>query len=159
MTQKSLSKWLRGIIVGIAVCGMIVYAGLIPMFGKDLAAANPELAHCYFPWLAVLWISAIPCYLVLFNGWKITAEIARDNSFSIENACYLKRICMLALLDSVYFFLANLVMFFLSMNHPAILLASLLVDFAGVVVAVTAASLSHLVLKAAEIQQENELTI
>lgn len=159
MTQESLSKWLRGIIVGIAVCGMIIYFGLVPMFGKDLAAAYPEFAHCYYPWLAVLWISAIPCYLVLFYGWKITAEIARDNSFSIENAHYLKRICMFALMDSAYFFIANLVMLFLNMNHPGILLASLLVDFAGVVVAVTAAALSHLVLKAAEIQQENELTI
>lgn len=159
MTQQSLSKWLKGIIIGIAVCGIIIYGGLLPMLGKDFAAANPEFAYCYYPWLAVLWISAIPCYLVLFNGWKITAEIARDNSFSLENAHYLKRICMLALMDSVYFFIANLVMLFLNMNHPSILLASLFVDFAGVVVAVTAAGLSHLVLKASEIQQENELTI
>ena len=66
---------------------------------------------------------------------------------------------MFALADSAYFFIANLVLFFLNMNHPAILLASLFADFAGVVVAVTAAGLSHLVLKAAAIQQENELTI
>ena len=96
---------------------------------------------------------------MLYNGWKITTQIARDNSFSLENARYLKHICILALVDSVYFFLANIVLLFLNMNHPAILLASLFVDFAGVVVAVTAASLSHLVLKAAEIQQENQLTI
>lgn len=159
MTQQSLSKWLRGIIIGIAVCGIIIYGGLVPMFGRDLVAEYPEFAYCYYPWLAVLWISAIPCYFVLFNGWKITTEIARDNSFSLENAHYLKRICMLALADSAYFFIANLALFFLNMNHPGILLASLLVDFAGVVVAVAAAALSHLVLKAAAIQQENELTI
>lgn len=159
MTQKSLSKWLKGIIVGIAICGIIIYGGLLPMFGRDLVEANPEFSYCYYPWLAVLWITAIPCYLVLYNGWKITVEIASDNSFSKENARYLKRICMLALVDSVYFFIANLVLFFLNMNHPGILLASLFVDFAGVVVAVTAATLSHLVLKAAEIQQENKLTI
>lgn len=159
MTQQSLSKWLRGIIIGIAACGIIIYGGLLPMFGKELAAENPEFAYCYYPWLIVLWISAIPCYFVLLNGWKITAEIARDNSFSLENAHYLKRICMFALADSAYFFIANLVLFFLNMNHPAILLASLFADFAGVVVAVTAAGLSHLVLKAAAIQQENELTI
>ncbi|MCI9527499.1 MAG: DUF2975 domain-containing protein [Lachnospiraceae bacterium] len=159
MTQKSLSKWLKGIIIGIALCGLVIYGFLLPMFGRDLAVANPEFAYCYEPWLAILWISAVPCYLVLYNGWKITTQIARDNSFSLENARYLKHICILALVDSVYFFLANIVLLFLNMNHPAILLASLFVDFAGVVVAVTAASLSHLVLKAAEIQQENQLTI
>lgn len=159
MTQKSLSKWLKGIIIGIALCGLVIYGFLLPVFGRDLANANPEFAYCYEPWLVILWISAVPCYLVLYNGWKITIQIARDNSFSLENACYLKRICILALVDSVYFFLANLVLWLLNMNHPGILLASLFVDFAGVVVAVTAASLSHLVLKAAEIQQENQLTI
>ena len=146
MTQQSLSKWLKGIIIGIAVCGIIIYGGLLPMFGRDLAVENPEFAHWYYPWLAVLWVSAIPCYFVLFNGWKIATEIARDNSFSMENAHCLKRICMLALADSAYFFIANLVMLLLNMNHPSILLASLFVDFAGVVVAVTAAGLSHLVL-------------
>ena len=125
MTQKSLSKWLKGIILGITVCGIIIYGFLIPMFGKDLAVENPEFAHCYYPWLVMLWISAIPCCLGLYHGWKITVEIAGDNSLS----------------------------------HPAVLLASLFVDFAGVVVAVMAAALSHLVLKAAKIQQENQLTI
>lgn len=159
MTQKSLSKWLKGIIIGIALCGFVIYSFLLPMFGRDLADANPEFAYCYEPWLVILWITAVPCYLVLFNGWRITTQIARDNSFSMENARYLKHICILALIDSVYFFVANLILLFLNMNHPGILLASLFVDFAGVVVAVTAAALSHLVLKAAEIQQENQLTI
>lgn len=159
MTQTSLSKWLKGIIIGIALCGAIIYFGILPLFGNDIANANPEYAYCYLPWLIVLWVSAIPCYMALYYGWRITAEIGRDNSFSMENAEYLKHISRLALLDSGYFFAANLVLLLLDMNHPGILLASLFVDFAGVAVAVAAAALSHLVQKAAEIQRENELTI
>lgn len=159
MTQKSLSKWLKGIILGLAACGGIVYGGLVPMIGQDLAFENPEFAHCYYPWLVMLWITAIPCYLILYNGWRLTTEIARDNSFSYENARYLKRIGIFALADSAYFFVSNLAFLFLNLSHPGVFLVSLLVDFAGVVVAVTAAALSHLVLKAAEIQQENRLTI
>ena len=74
MTQKSLSKWLKGIIIGIALCGLVIYGFLLPMFGRDLAVANPEFAYCYEPWLAILWISAVPCYLVLYNGWKIFGD-------------------------------------------------------------------------------------
>lgn len=159
MTQKSLSTWLRGIILGIAVCGIVIYACVLPMLGKDLVQANPEFAYCYYPWLIILWISAIPCYLALYNGWKITTEIARDHSFCKENSIYLRQISMLALIDSGYFFVANLVLLFLNMNHPGILIGSLFVDFAGLAIAVVAAVLSHLVQKAAEIQQENELTI
>ena len=159
MTQESLSKWLKGVIIGIAVCGGMIYGYLIPMFGKEIAQANPEFAHCYLPWLIVIWLTAIPCYLVLYFGWKITAEISRDHSFSMENSRYLKYISILALLDSGYFFLANLILLLLNMNHPGVFLASLFVEFAGVTIAVAAAALSHLVQKAAEIQNENELTI
>ncbi len=159
MTQKSLSRWLKGVIAGVAVCGAVIYFYLVPMFGQEAVRANPEFSYCYAPWLTVIWLSAVPCYLALYFGWKITVEIGRDNSFSMENAKYLKHISMLALLDSGYFFLANLILLLLNMNHPGILLISLLVEFAGVTVGVTAAALSHLVQKAAEIQNENELTI
>lgn len=159
MTQKSLSKWLKGVIAGIAVCGAVIYFYLVPVFGQEAAAAYPEFSHCYIPWLIVIWLTAVPCYMVLYFGWKITMEIKKDNSFSMTNSRYLKYISTLALLDSGYFFLANLILLLLNMNHPGIFLGSLLVEFAGVTVAVTAAALSHLVQKAAEIQNENELTI
>ena len=142
-----------------AVCGVIIYLYLIPVWGRDLVEANPEFSNCYIPWLAVLLISAIPCYWGLYFGWKIAAEIGKDNSFSMENALYLKNISILAALDSVYFFVANLVLMIINMNHPGIFLISLLVVFAGIAVTVAAAALSHLVKKAADIKAENELTI
>ena len=45
------------------------------------------------------------------------------------------------------------------MNHPGIILYSLIVVFAGVAISVAAATLSHLVLKAAKLQEENDLTV
>lgn len=159
MTQKSLSNWLKITIGGIAACGIIIYACLIPWFGKDLVQANPEFSYCYAPWLCIIWLTAIPCYLALYFGWKITTEISRERSFSMVNSRYLKYISILALADSGYFFLANLALLFLNMNHPAVFLGSLLAEFAGAAVAVASAALSHLVQKAARIQEENELTI
>lgn len=159
MSQKSLSKWLKGIIAGMAVCGAIIYLYLIPIYGRDLVEANPEFSYCYIPWVAVLLISSIPCYWGLYFGWRIATEIGKDNSFSKENASYLKNISMLAALDSVYFFIANLVLMVLGMNHPSIFLLSLFVVFAGIAVTVAAAALSHLVKKAADMKEENELTI
>lgn len=159
MSQKSLSKWLKGIIAGMAVCGAIIYLYLIPVYGRDLVEANPEFSYCYIPWVAVLLISSIPCYWGLYFGWRIATEIGKDNSFSKENASYLKNISMLAALDSAYFFLANLILMILNMNHPGIFLLSLFVVFAGIAVTVAAAGLSHLVKKAADMKEESELTI
>lgn len=159
MSQKSLSKWLKVIIGGMAICGAIIYLYIVPVWGKTFAESYPEYASCYVSWLAVVLISAIPCYWVLYFGWRISSEIGKDNSFSMENAEYLKNISILAALDSIYFFIANVVFMVIGMNHPGVFLISLIAVFIGVAVTVAAAALSHLVRKAAEIQQENELTI
>ena len=61
--------------------------------------------------------------------------------------------------DAVFFFLGNLLLLLLNMSHPGVTLLSLLVVFAGAAVAVAAGALSHLVQKAALLQEESDLTI
>lgn len=53
----------------------------------------------------------------------------------------------------------NIILWLCGMNHPGVLLATLVVDFIGISVSVAAAGLSHLVEKAAKFQEESELTI
>ena len=101
----------------------------------------------------------MPCYITLFFGWSIAAEIGRDNSFSIKNAVSLRNIALLAAGDALFFFAGNVLYLFLNMNHPAIFLVSCFVVFLGVAVAAAAACLSHLVYKAAKLREENDLTI
>jgi hypothetical protein len=45
------------------------------------------------------------------------------------------------------------------MSHPGVTLLSLLIVFAGIAIAVAAAALSHLVHKAAALQEQSDLTI
>ncbi|MBQ8135122.1 MAG: DUF2975 domain-containing protein [Clostridia bacterium] len=159
MEQKGLSNWLKFIMIGIGLCGLVIYFLIVPMFGRNLADNNPELAHCYYPWLIFLWVTAVPCYLVLVFGWKISVNIGKDRSFCEDNAKYLKWISMLAAGDSIFFFVMNIIYMFLGMNHPGIVLASLIVTFIGVAVTVAAAALSHLVIKASKLQEDSDLTI
>ena len=159
MEQKTLSKWLKLILLGMGICGLAVYLVVVPSFGDSLRSQYPELAGRYWPWLIFIWVSGIPCYAVLVLGWRIAANIGRDASFSLENARFLRSIAVLAALDAAYVFLGNLAMLFLDMSHPGVVLLSLLVVFAGAAVAVAAGALSHLVRKAALLQEENDLTI
>ena len=78
MTQKSLAKWVQGILIGFAVVGAIFYLGIIPMIGKDIAADNPEMAWMYYPWLVFLLLTAVPCYIFLVYGWKIAGNISKE---------------------------------------------------------------------------------
>lgn len=159
MNQSNLAKWLKGIVIGMAAFCVGIYGFILPVCGMNFAAYEPEFAHCFLPWMIFLLLTAVPVFIALIFAWKIFTEIGRNNSFSFVNARYLKNIAHLAIIDTVYFFLGNLVMLFINQSHPGILLASLFVDFLGIAVAVVCAALSHLVYKAAVMNEENELTI
>lgn len=159
MEQKGLARWLKGIIVGVGLCGLYGYLNVVPGYGQSLVRRFPEFAYCYMPWLVVILLTAIPIYIALFFAWKVADNIGNDRSFSRENAAALKWIARLAVIDVVYFFCANFVLAFMNMNHPGIMIMSFVLDFIGIAASVCFAALSHLVLKAAKIQEENELTI
>lgn len=159
MKQASLAKWLKVILFGVGVCGMAVYALMLPKLGQELIDGREELRKYFWPWLVFLWCSGVPCYAVLALGWNIAGNIGADRSFSLANAKLLKGIAGLAAGDAAFFFLGNLIFLFLDINHPGVVLFSLIVEFGGVAIAVAAAALSHLVRKAAELQEQNDLTI
>ena len=159
MEQKSLAKWLKLMILVVAVCCLALFILVIPAFGMSLRDGHPEFAYCYRPWLAFLWVSALPVLAALVPGWRVAANIGRDASFSMDNARLLKHIAWLAAGDTVYLFLGNIVLLLLGMNHPGIALLLLIVVFVGAAAAVAAGALSHLVRKAARLQEDSDLTI
>mgnify|MGYP000938538826 CR=1 FL=1 len=159
MDQTRLSKWLKAVIIGTGICGSVIYFFVCPYFGCSMTGTYPEFSSWYWPGLIFLWATAIPCYTVLVYGWKIVDEISKDNSFCVKNARRLKVISILAAADSTFVFIGNIVFLLLNMNHPGVFLLALLVVFAGIVITVVSAALSHLVLKAAKLREENELTI
>ena len=159
MEQKHLSLWLKAILVGVAFCGLVVYALVVPMYGLNLRSLYPEFSNRFWPWVSFIWLSGIPCFLVLCHAWKIATNIGRDQSFTERNASLLKSISILAALDAGFFFIGNIVLLFLNMSHPGVVIASLVIVFAGVAVSVAAAALSHLVKKAAVLQEQSDWTI
>lgn len=149
MSRKRLAGWLKVIVFGLAVCGLLIYFLVIPRIGRALAEQNPQFSYCFLPWIIFLWITAIPCYAALAWGWSIACEIGRDRSYSMKNATSLKRIMVAAILDTGVFFIGNVIFLCLNMNHPSILLASMLICVIGTAIAIVAGALSHLVAKAA----------
>ena len=159
MTQKALSRWLKGVIAGVGLCGLIVYLAVVPECGRTLRAAYPEFSGWFWPWLVFLWLTAVPCYGALAIGWGVADRVGLDQSFSEENARALKRVAYLAAGDTAYFFIGNIALGLLGMNHPGVMALALLCCFAGVAVSIGAACLSHLIRKAADLQRQSDLTI
>ena len=159
MNQKKLAGWLKAAMIIAAICLAVIYFAVLPTIGRDFADAYPEFAHCFWPWMAFIWVTAAPVYAALIFCWRIAANIGKDRSFTIENARNCKIVALLAIVDAAYFFLGNVVLTFLNMNHPGIVFASLLVCFAGAVIAIAFAALSNLVGRAAALQEQSDLTI
>lgn len=159
MSHNSLSKILKAVTVITALIGLAVCFVVIPFAGKFGYFVDETGRNIFLPWAVFLWIAAVPCFLALILCWKICSEISRDNSFSDGNAVRLKYIAILALADSIYVFIGNLVLLFLHMNYLAEAVLLLVVVFVGIAISLIALTLSRLVSKAADMKKENELTI
>ena len=159
MQKKSLSNWLKVIIIGMGMIGLLFYGLVVPELGNDLVSHYPEYINGCYLWLGLVWLTAIPCYIALYLAWKISSNIGKDNSFCKENANSMKIISMLALGDSIFFFVGNIIYLIIGFNHPSVVLAALVVVFIGISISVAAAVLSHLIIKAANLKEENDLTI
>ncbi len=159
MDQKKLANWIKVILVGIGLCGLFIYLYVVPELGRTMVAKYPEYSHGFWPWLCFIWCTGINCYVALGFAWKIATDIGIDKSFSQKNAERLRAISILAATDAGVFFFGNVVLLLLNLSHPGIVILSMLIVFAGVCISVAAAALSHLVQKAAALQEDSDLTI
>ena len=159
MQQKSLSKWIKVIILVMAICGFLIFTVIFPVIGKDIIEEYPVLSDRFWPWLIFFWALGVSYYITLYFGWKIAHNIGEDRSFSHENAIYLKYVSWIEAIDALFIFCVNVIYLVIKLSHPAIALLSLLVVFVAIAISVFFASLSHLVEKAAAMKDENDLTI
>ncbi len=99
MEQRILSRWLKLVLVGVGLCGLVVYALILPLCGQSRVGSYPEMANRCRPWLIFLWLTGVPCYIALIIGWKIASNIGRDRSTAENDALRLKRIALPAVGD------------------------------------------------------------
>ena len=145
MTQRELSVFLRGIVVGVGVCCLAIGVYGLLVNGRE------------FVWLTVFYgVTLVPMYAALVLFWRIFADIGRDRSFTQKNALRLRGVSRLALLDTLLY-VAGLVVVFL--RGPNVLLLFITVILLGIAMTVLCAALSHLTQKAYELKSENDLTI
>lgn len=159
MEIKTLSKCLKCIIAGAGICCLAVFAAVIPMYAVSMRTIYPEFSNRFWPWLVFLWIAGLPCFAALAMAWEIAGNVGADRSFSERNARLFSRISWLAAGDACYFFAGNILLLLLNMSHPSVAIASCGLAFAGAAAAVVSAVLSHLVKKAADLQEQSDLTI
>ncbi|MFQ7714984.1 MAG: DUF2975 domain-containing protein [Agathobacter rectalis] len=101
--------------------------------------------------------NSVLCYIV--SGLESSCKYRKRQVVFLENARHIKLASKIILFDALYFFVVNVCMWRIYVNHPGVILALVFIVFACVVVSVVAAVLSHLVVKAADLQEQSDLTI
>ena len=133
------------------------YAAIFPSRIREIGLEEPELAWLVTPGIIAISLSAVPIAIALVLFWKICTEIGRDNSFCHQNARWLSGIGVCALIDTGYCAIGTVTLEIIA-GSPIWLLGTA-VCMVGLAIALAAFLLSHLVLKAADMKDENDLTI
>ncbi len=157
MARVGLVRTLKGVIVFLAVLAAVFYGVLFPEVIGEFG--EREFAWLVTPATVALELSVIPIAAALVLFWQICTEIGRDRSFCHKNARRLTGIGFCALADTAYCVVGTVTIFAITGGHPGVALLSMAAVVCGLAIALAAFLLSHLVLKAADLKAENDLTI
>ena len=157
MKRVALVRTLKGVVIFLAVLAAIFYGFVFPQLIRDMGEV--EFTWLVGPATVAVSLSAIPIAIALVLFWQICTEIGRDNSFCHQNAWRLSGIGFCALADTAYCVVGTVTIFAITGGHPGVFLVAATAIFIGLAIALAAFLLSHLVLKAAELKDEHDLTI
>ena len=150
MKRTELALLLKGLAIIAGGMALVLCGPVAASIGERIAQQNPEFRFLFWPCLIFLWITAVPFYVALGYAWKIFNEIAGNHSFCLQNALRLKRISVLALIDTLLYVGVVIVLLAVQILHPGILLLVLIIMMVGAAVSAASAALSHLVEKKAK---------
>lgn len=159
MSQKRLSIWLRVIDCFIAVAGSSVFLAAVPAVINDLSLSFPRHAAIAAAAKIISEIGVIPFWVAIAEFYLICLRIGQDRSFSPENTKALRVIGYMSIVDTAVVFSVFIMLTSSSLISAAAVLVSVVLMLLGVLLSVAAFTLSHLVLKAYMIKEDNDLTV
>lgn len=156
MKQKKISNWLKGLVVLLGVLGILFFGGLtgLACYLKDEGTTGMLWGFIFFSWY-----TAILCYGVLFQFWKVCNQIGADNSFSLENAVAFHKMGLLGAASAVGYLLRLLYHIIIGQTNAVVIVYSIVLMLLSSVFIILCESLSQLIRNAYEVKMENELTI
>ena len=157
MGRVGLVRTLKGVIIFLAAMAALCYLVIFPDYIREMGTEDANVAWLVTPGIAAVSLSAIPIIIALVLFWQICTEIGRDNSFCHKNASRLTGIGFCALVDTGYCAVGTVTLEI--MVGSPIWVTGMMVCTVGLAIALAAFLLSHLVLKAADMKAENDLTI
>lgn len=150
--QNKIAGFLKLLTLVLAVMGIVFFSGMT--YFETL-----HVEKIGWPALAFTWYSALLCYLILFQFYKVTREIGKDNSFSLENRNSFHRMGQFGLAACAGFFVHLLYDIFFSANPVFLIFLYIFLILLSLIFFGLCEALSQLIENAYQVKLENELTI
>lgn len=159
--EKGTTLFLKSVLI---VMGLPVLAFCIlvmPSIAKEILGYHPEYSSFIYAVLVVMYATAIPYYLALYQSFKLLNLIDANMAFSDLSVKALKNIKQCAYAISILYTLIMPFFYILGEfdDAPGIILIGLILIFASTVIAFFAAILQKLLKDAIEFKSENDLTV
>lgn len=123
--------------------------------------ANPEYAYLLYPGVSIMYVSAIPFFIALYQAFKLLTYIDKNQAFSQISVDVLKKIKYCASTISILYVIMFPFVFLMADKDdaPGLIVFGMIPIFASMVIAVFAAVLQKLLKEAIDIKSENDLTV
>ena len=147
------------ILLGIPILALCIF--VLPILVKDAAESNSEFAYVVYGFVTVMYVSAIPYFVALYQAFKLLNYIDKNKAFSEISVKFLKNIrnCAITISGLHVIGLPFIFIFAELDDAPGVVLVGMLFIFAPMVIAVFAAVLQRLLQEAITIKSENDLTV
>ncbi|MBA4385593.1 MAG: hypothetical protein C0410_12715 [Anaerolinea sp.] len=159
MSSRTSGSLMRISVIAAAICSLFLCLYVIPSLGQSIIVKNPEFSSWFWPWLVFTWLVALPCFAILVFVWKVSGAVMGETVFTLQTAKWVKMGAVLLLSDAAFVFVGNVLLLLLNMNHPGILLLSVMGVIFVIALALLASVLSRYLTKAAILQEESEGTL
>lgn len=158
MKQSKIAWFMKAITIAAGVIG----AGYMVFLTKKLIDVCPfaENGGTKVPAIILGVVSAVLCYLVLFEFWKITDNVGKNNTFVRENVRYFGKMAIMVLLIAVSWLIFGVSWLITGYDIKMMTVFQLgfdIIIFAGI--SMLCSIFAKLLEKACEIREENDLTI
>ncbi len=147
------------IIMGLPILAFCIF--ILPSIAKEILRYHPDFSIYIYVVLTVMYATAIPYYLALYQSFKLLNFIDANKAFSDLSVNALKNIKQCAYAISIMYTLIMPFFYILGEwdDAPGIILIGLILIFASLVIAFFAAILQKLLKDAIEFKSENDLTV
>lgn len=159
MKRETIILKLAVILIGVPILALCIFG--LPLIARDAAEGSLKMAYVLYSILIVMYVSAIPFFTALYQGFKLLNYIDMNKAFSELSVKALKNIKSCATIISMLYVLIMPLFYIVGEvdDAPGVILIGMIFIFAPMVVAVFAAVLQKLLKNAIDIKDDNDLTI